>query len=72
MRPYGAKVNRRRSNPLPLENGPAGKTEPSSKSSADKLAAHLNKLVRQAQTSSKSSANKLGAHLNSSTTMGAS
>ena len=64
MRPNGAKVNRGRSNPLPLENGPAGKTEPSSKSSAEKLSADLN--------SSKSSANKLGAHLNSSTTMGAS
>ena len=64
MRPNGAKVNRRRSNPLPLENGPAGKTEPSSKSSADKLNADLN--------SSKSSADKLGAHLSSSTAMGAS
>ena len=60
MRPDGAKVNRRRSNPLPLENGPAGKTEPSSKSSTDKLGAHL------------SSADKLAAHLNSSTEMGAS
>ena len=42
MRSDGAKVNRGWSNPLPLEKSPAGKTEPSSKSSADKLAAHLN------------------------------
>ena len=42
MRPDGAKVNRARSNPLPLENSPAGKREPSSKSSADKLSADLN------------------------------
>ena len=63
MWPDGAKVNRGRSNPLPLENGPAGKTEPSSKSSTATTAT---------TTSSKSSADKLGAHLNSSTAMGAS
>ena len=60
MRPDGAKVNRARSNPLPLEKSPAGKREPSSKSSADKL------------TSSKRSTDKLSADLNSSTAMGAS